>query len=101
MGMGQLDLEPATDSTPTDLGDFFTEELGVPDPRGHSGLRIERPSASEFGVDDRVTVTRSQGDEGEQSVLFTGVDENQRTLDGETAGQRWPFGCSPMDGERR
>lgn len=45
--------------------------------------RLDRPEASEFGVDDRPEV--EQTSEGDQSTLFADTDEDQQTLNGEDA----------------
>jgi hypothetical protein len=75
------DLEPATASTPTDLGDFFAV-WNAADPRDYDGPRIERPAASTFGIDDRVEGRHSPaGGDSEQVRLFHATDDAQRTLD--------------------
>ena len=51
--------------------------------------RIERASASEFGVDDCPEVRRTEN--GEQAGLFASVDEDQRTLGRKQAAGRSLF----------
>lgn len=77
-------LEVTEQSVETSLEDFGAEV----DHRERDS-RIDRPQASEFGVDDRPEVTQSS--EGDQSNLFTDTAEEQRTLTGEQAGGRCLF----------
>jgi len=51
--------------------------------------RLDRPEASEFGVDDRPEV--EQPSEGEQSSLFADTAEDQQTLAGDDAAARCLF----------
>lgn len=53
--------------------------------------QIDRPEASEFGVDDRPEVT-TDGTDGEQVALFADVDPGQQTLTGAEASMRFLFG---------
>ena len=52
--------------------------------------RIDRPEASEFGVDDRQNVKNGR-ELGEQANLFADTAEDQRTLDGEEAQDQFQF----------
>jgi len=78
------EIEPEEGPVGTSLEDFGA----VVDHRERTA-RIDEPSASEFGIDDRPEVTNTE--EGEQSGLFTSVDEDQRTLDGEQAAGQSKF----------
>ena len=51
--------------------------------------RLDRPAASEFGVDDRPEVERPP--EGDQSNLFVDTAEDQQTLAGDDATARCLF----------
>lgn len=51
--------------------------------------RIDRPSASQFGVDDRPEVRRSA--ESDQSTLFADTEEDQKTLAGDSAAAQCLF----------
>ncbi|MDB9234617.1 hypothetical protein PN419_14765 [Halorubrum ezzemoulense] len=51
--------------------------------------RLDRPEASEFGVDDRPEV--EQPSEGEQSSLFADTAEDQQTLAGDDTAARCLF----------
>jgi len=70
--------------TGTSLADFGAD-VDDRDPES----RLDRPEASEFGVDDRPAVQRR--DDGEQANLFADVDRQQRTLTGEQADARCLF----------
>jgi len=71
---GQLEAED-TDST--------LEHFGADVDHREKESKIDRPSASEFGIDDRPSENRRES--GEQAKLFASDDENQRTLEGERA----------------
>lgn len=73
--------------TPTSLDDF-----GVAVDDRERASRLDRPEASEFGVDDRPEINRRDG--GEQVPLFADVDQDQRTLTGDRASSRCLFGQS-------
>lgn len=51
--------------------------------------RLDRPEASEFGVDDRPEVEQSS--EGDQSTLFADTAEDQQTLSSDDAAARCLF----------
>ena len=78
------EIEPEEGPVGTSLVDF-----GADVNHRERTTRIERASASEFGVDDRPEVRRTE--KGEQGALFTSTDEEQRTLDGEQAAGRSLF----------
>jgi len=78
------ELEVTEQSVETSLEDFGAEL----DHRERDS-RIDRPQASEFGVDDRPEVTQSS--ERNQLNLFTDTAEDQQTLAGEQAGGRCLF----------
>lgn len=78
------DLEPSEESVETSLEHFGADV----DHRERSSCR-DRPVASQFGVDDRPEVERSES--GEQGALFADTSEDQRTLTGERAAARCLF----------
>ena len=71
-------LEVTETSVETSLEDFGADV----DHRDRDS-RLDRPEASEFGVDDRPEVAQSS--EGDQSTLFADTDEDQQTLTGGNA----------------
>ncbi|XVH33788.1 hypothetical protein ACNS7O_18340 (plasmid) [Haloferacaceae archaeon DSL9] len=73
---GQLELTET--SVETSLEDFGADV----DHRDRDS-RLDRPKASEFGVDDRPEA--DQASNGEQSALFADTAEDQQTLGGENA----------------
>jgi hypothetical protein len=77
-------LEVTVTSVKTSLEDFGADV----DHRDHDS-RLERPEASEFGVDDRPEV--EQTSEGDQSTLFADTAEDQQTLAGDDAADRCLF----------
>ncbi|WP_115864210.1 hypothetical protein [Halorussus litoreus] len=81
-------LEVTETSVETSLEDFGADV----DHRDRDS-RLDRPAASEFGVDDRPEVERSA--EGDQSTLFADTDKDQQTLAGEQATKQ----CLFEDGE--
>jgi len=78
------EMEPEEGPVGTSLADF-----GAAVDHRERTARIDEPSASEFGVDDRPEVKKA--DDGEQSGLFTSVDDDQRTINGEQAAGRSLF----------
>jgi hypothetical protein len=79
---GQLEVTEA--SVETSLEDFGADV----DHRDRDS-RLDRPAASEFGVDDRPEVERST--EADQSTLFADTDKDQQTLAGDDASDRCLF----------
>ncbi len=77
-------LEVTETSVETSLGDFGADV----DHRDRDS-RLDRPEASEFGVDDRPEVKK--GSDGEQSTLFADTDEDQQMLTGDEAARRCLF----------
>lgn len=71
---GEDGVEPPDEPTETTFTDW-----GVEIDSDQSEPRIDRPAASEFGVDDRVEVRTSPADKGEQQTLA--LDPEQQTLD--------------------
>ena len=65
------------------------EDFGAAVDHRERTTRIDEPSASEFGVDDRPEVLRT--DDSEQAGLFVSNDQDQRTLDGECAAGQSRF----------
>ncbi|WP_332900331.1 hypothetical protein [Haladaptatus sp. CMSO5] len=80
---GQLEL--AETSVETSLEDF-----GADVDHRDQDLRLDRPEASEFGVDDRPEATQSST--GNQSTLFADTDADQQTLTGDEAVMQCLFG---------
>ena len=86
------DITIERQATFTETGDLETESVAVETSLGDFGAdvdhreresRLDRPEASEFGIDDRPEVTRA--DAGEQEPLFVDANDDQRTLAGEQA----------------
>lgn len=77
-------LEVTETSVETSLEDFGADV----DHRDRDS-RVDRPEASEFGVDDRPEVDQSS--EGDQSTLFADTAEDQQTLVGDDAADRCLF----------
>ncbi|WP_458210275.1 hypothetical protein [Haladaptatus sp. NG-SE-30] len=80
---GQLEL--AETSVETSLEDFGADV----DHRDRDS-RLDRPEASDFGVDDRPEA--SQSSTGDQSTLFADTDADQQTLTGDEAAMQCLFG---------
>jgi hypothetical protein len=85
-------IEPAEESVETSL-----EAFGADVDHCERDTRIDQPEASSFGVDDRATVTRSDG--GEQRALFADTDDDQRTLTGKRAASQCLFESDDGDTE--
>ena len=83
-------IEPAEESVETDL-----EAFGASVDHRERDTRIDQPEASSFGVDDRATVTRSDG--GKQRPLFADTDDDQQTLTGERAAHQCLFESDEQD----
>ena len=79
---GQLEITES--SVETSLEDFGADV----DHRDRDS-QIDRPEASEFGVDDRPEVTRST--ESDQSNLFAETADDQQTLTGDDAAMQCLF----------
>lgn len=79
---GQLELTET--SVETSLEDF-----GADVDHRDQDSRLDRPEASEFGVDDRPKV--EQTSEGDQSTLFADTTADQQTLAGDDAAARCLF----------
>lgn len=77
-------LELAETSVETALEDFGADV----DHRDRDS-RLDRPEASEFGVDDRPEVAQSST--GDQSTLFADTDADQQTLTGDEAAMQCLF----------
>lgn len=77
-------LEVTESSVETSLEDF-----GADVDHRERDSRIDRPEASEFGVDDRPEVTRST--ESDQSNLFAETADDQQTLTGDDAAMQCLF----------
>lgn len=85
------DLKPNGESVETSLESFGAEVDHQDRP-----TRIAEPAASEFGIDDRTEVTRAS--ESDQHSLFSDVENDQQTLDGDDAANQCLFE-SPSNGE--
>jgi hypothetical protein len=83
-------IEPAEESVETSL-----ETWGADVDHRERDTRIEQPEASSFGVDDRASVTRSDG--GEQHALFADTADDQQTLGGERAASQCLFESDEQD----
>ena len=79
---GQLEITES--SVETSLEDFGADV----DHRDRDS-QIDRPEASEFGVDDRPEITRST--ESDQSNLFAEIADDQQTLTGDNAARQCLF----------
>ena len=77
-------LEVTESSVETSLEDF-----GADVDHRNRDSRLDRPEASEFGVDDRPEVTRSS--ESDQSNLFAETADDQQTLTGDDATMQCLF----------
>jgi hypothetical protein len=77
-------LEVTETSVETSLKDFGADV----DHRDRDS-RLDRPEASEFGVDDRPEVAHSST--GDQSTLFADTDADQQTLTGDGAAMQCLF----------
>ena len=77
-------LEVTETSVETSLEDF-----GADVEYRDRDSRLDRPEASEFGVDDRPEV--EQTSEGDQATLFADTAEDQQTLAGDDAAARCLF----------
>jgi hypothetical protein len=77
-------IEPAEESVETSL-----EAFGASVDHRERDTRIDQPEATSFGVDDRKTVTHTDG--GEQRALFADTDDDQQTLTGERAASQCLF----------
>jgi hypothetical protein len=77
-------IEPSEESVETSL-----EAFGANVDHRERDTRIAQPEATNFGVDDRKTVTR--GDGGEQHALFADTTDDQQTLTGERAASQCLF----------
>lgn len=53
--------------------------------------RLDRPAASEFGVDDRAEVRRAETETSDQVSLFVDTADDQQTLTGEQASSQCLF----------
>ena len=78
------EIEPEEGPIGTSLEDYGAEV----DHRERA-TKIDEPSASEFGVDDRPEFTKT--DDGEQAGLYLMGDPDQQTLGGEQAAGQSRF----------
>lgn len=91
---GEMDgIEAAEESVETSL-----ETFGADVDHRERDSRIDKPEASSFGVDDRKTVTRSDG--GDQHTLFANTEDDQQTLTGERAASQCLFKTDEQDHDR-
>ncbi len=81
-------IEPDGDTVETSL-----EAFGAEVDHSEGSGRVAKPSATQFGVDDRAQVPQRQtNEEGDQRSLFADVESDQQTLGGEDAANRCLFG---------
>ncbi|MFC4987077.1 hypothetical protein [Saliphagus infecundisoli] len=80
------ELELTGESVATSLEDF-----GADVSHRDQESRLDRPAASEFGVDDRVEVRQSEADDTDQTSLFADTADDQQTLTGEDASAQFLF----------
>lgn len=80
------ELEPTEESVETSL-----EGFGADVSHREVETRLDRPAASEFGVDDRAEVHRSEGDNSDQASLFADTAADQQTLSGDDASTQFLF----------
>ena len=81
------DLEPDSDSVETSL-----EAFGAEVDHSEGSGELAKPSATQFGVDDRAQVPQRQNNqESDQRSLFADVESDQQTLGGESAANRCLF----------
>lgn len=78
-GDGEGNLEPAFDSTETDLTDY-----GATVDYDEKETKIDRPSASGFGVDDRIETRSSESKSSEQQNLVPDPDQHRLGDSGDT-----------------
>lgn len=81
------DLEPEEDSVETSL-----EAFGAEVDHSEGSGKVAKPSATQFGVDDRAQVPKRRNNgESDQRSLFADVENDQQTLGGESAANRCLF----------
>ncbi|WP_114578469.1 hypothetical protein [Saliphagus sp. LR7] len=80
------ELELTDESVETSLEDF-----GADISHRDQETRLDRPAASQFGVDDRVEVRQSEADDTDQASLFADTADDQQTLTGEDASAQFLF----------
>jgi hypothetical protein len=81
------DLEPEDESVETSL-----EAFGAEVDHSEGSGQVAKPSATQFGVDDRAQVPQRQNnEETDQRSLFADVENDQQTLGGENAANRCLF----------
>ncbi|ELY62594.1 hypothetical protein [Natronococcus jeotgali] len=80
------ELELTEESVETSLEDFGADV-------SHRDVepRLDRPAATEFGVDDRVEVRQLEGSDTDQASLFADTAADQQTLTGEDASAQFLF----------
>jgi hypothetical protein len=78
------DLEVTEESVATSLDDY-----GADVDHRHIDSCIDRPAASEFGVDDRAELRRAETEQSDQASLFVNTADDQQTLSGEQANTQW------------
>ncbi len=74
------EIEVAEESVATSLDDY-----GANVDHRDIDSRIDRPAASEFGVDDRAEVRQTDAEQSDQTSLFVNTAADQQTLSGECA----------------
>lgn len=80
------EIEPDGDTVETSL-----EAFGAEVDHSEGSGQVAKPSATQFGIDDRAQTT-SQRTESDQRSLFADVESGQQTLGGDDAANRCLFG---------
>ncbi|EMA54374.1 hypothetical protein [Halococcus salifodinae] len=86
------EIEPDGDTVETSL-----EAFGAEVDHSEGSGRVAKPSATQFGVDDRTQVPqrgKTKTEESDQRSLFADVETDQQTLGGKSAANRCLFGNS-------
>lgn len=89
------EIEVTEESVATSLDDY-----GVDIDHREVDSRLDRPAASEFGVDDRAEVRRSSSD-SDQASLFADTAADQQTLLGDDASAQFLFDESENQTDER
>jgi hypothetical protein len=84
------EIEPDGDTVETSL-----EAFGAEVDHSEGSGQVAKPSATQFGVDDRAHIPQREKtgiEESDQRSLFADVENDQQTLGGESAANRCLFG---------
>ena len=86
------EIEPDGETVETSL-----EAFGAEVDHSEGSGQVAKPSATQFGVDDRAHIPQREmtgTEESDQRSLFADVENDQQTLGGESAANRCLFGNS-------